>query len=480
MSLPSSPNNRREVYLSNIAGQGTTLPTEPHTREEEYLDYIARNGGGGGGTGEGDMKKAVYDDDLAVATAGGIADYVSGAIANKVDKVSGKGLSTNDYDNSAKAIVDGVTTALDGKVSKSNVAGLLKNDGTVDTTSYATAASVTAIKDGQSIDSFGDVESALSDKVSKSSTVGLLKNDGSVDTNTYAQSSALSGYIAKSATGGLVKNDGTIDTITAGAASANTSAISAIKDGTSIDSFGDVESALDNKVSWEANTKLGAKNLLPFATYKPFDFDIDIIDDLTVTIYRQDGTVNLNGTDGNSGGDYKDIVTFGLDKGEYILNGVPSGVNAKLTLMNLTDSTTIGSDTGSGLSFTLSAYKQLKLKVEAIQDVAYNNVDICPMIRLAEDTDSSFEPYSMSNQELTRYVKGWTAESQVSNGSISFSTIDDSDSNAYELFISVNDNSTEKNPTAQITSISGAGTSNMSITFSTNADSGAYGKLKIL
>jgi hypothetical protein len=218
MALPNSPNNRREVYLSNIAGQGTALPSEPITREEEYLDYIARNGGGGGG-GEGDMTKAVYDDDLAVATEGGIKAYVASAISDKVDKVSGKGLSSNDYDDSAKAIVDGVTTALDGKVSKSNTAGLLKNDGTVDTTSYATAASVTAIKDGQSIDSFGDVETALADKVSKSSTAGLLKNDGTVDTTTTS------------------------------AVSANTSAISAIKDGTTIDSFGDVEAALSSKAN---------------------------------------------------------------------------------------------------------------------------------------------------------------------------------------------------------------------------------------
>ena len=142
MALPSNPQTRQEVYLSNIAGQGTTLPTEPHTREEEYLDYIARNGGGGGG-GEGDMTKAVYDDDLAVASAGGIKAYVSGAIADKVDKVNGKGLSTNDYDDSAKAIVDGVTTALGNK---------------------ADASTVNAILDGSTIDSFGDVETALASK----------------------------------------------------------------------------------------------------------------------------------------------------------------------------------------------------------------------------------------------------------------------------------------------------------------------------
>lgn len=50
MALPSNPLTREEQYLSNIAGEGTSLPEKPLTREEQYLEYIALNGGGGGGT----------------------------------------------------------------------------------------------------------------------------------------------------------------------------------------------------------------------------------------------------------------------------------------------------------------------------------------------------------------------------------------------------------------------------------------------
>lgn len=53
---------------------------------------------------------------------------------------------------------------LDDVVHTSSTVGHLKNDGTVDTTSYATSASVTAITDGQFIDSFSDVETALAGK----------------------------------------------------------------------------------------------------------------------------------------------------------------------------------------------------------------------------------------------------------------------------------------------------------------------------
>jgi hypothetical protein len=49
----------------------------------------------------------------------------------------------------------------------------------------ANADAIAAIKDGTSIDSFGDVETALADKINKSSTAGLVKNDGTIDTNTY-------------------------------------------------------------------------------------------------------------------------------------------------------------------------------------------------------------------------------------------------------------------------------------------------------
>lgn len=84
-------------------------------------------------------------------------------VDNKVDKVSGKGLSTNDYDNTAKDIVDNVTTNLASKVDNSTLG------------SYYTKTEVDTLISG--ID--------LSGYVQKSQTGGLLKNDGTVDTNTY-------------------------------------------------------------------------------------------------------------------------------------------------------------------------------------------------------------------------------------------------------------------------------------------------------
>lgn len=126
MALPDKPLTRKEAYLSRIAGQATQLPSEPLTREEMYLDYIAKNGGGG--SGDGDMKKSAYDSDESVLDAGGIKAYVAGAISGKVDVETGKGLSENDYTDADKEIVNGVTTALGGKVDKVEGKGLSEND----------------------------------------------------------------------------------------------------------------------------------------------------------------------------------------------------------------------------------------------------------------------------------------------------------------------------------------------------------------
>ena len=61
----------------------------------------------------------------------------------------------------------------------------------------ANADAITAIKDGTSIDSFSDVETAMAGKVSKSNTAGLLKNDGTVDTTQYLSSAPVTSVNTK-------------------------------------------------------------------------------------------------------------------------------------------------------------------------------------------------------------------------------------------------------------------------------------------
>lgn len=111
-------------------------------------------------------------------------------------------------------------------IEKSNTEGLVKNDGTIDTNTYLTASDVSGKADKVSgatngdfagLDANGNLTDSgkkPSDFIEKSNTAGLVKNDGSIDTNTYLTASDVSDFIEKSSTVGLVKNDGSIDTNT--------------------------------------------------------------------------------------------------------------------------------------------------------------------------------------------------------------------------------------------------------------------------
>lgn len=70
----------------------------------------------------GHIEDGIYDAASVADTAASNASSAISGLADKVDKVEGKGLSTNDYDDTAKGIVDAVTTNLSTKVDKSDVA----------------------------------------------------------------------------------------------------------------------------------------------------------------------------------------------------------------------------------------------------------------------------------------------------------------------------------------------------------------------
>lgn len=89
---------------------------------------------------------------------------------------------------------------------------------------------------------------------------------------------------------------------------------------------------------------------------------------------------------------------------------------------------------------------------------------------------------ALNNKADDSDLDGWFATSgTVSSGSVSFSGVDDSaGTNGYQLFVNVTSSSTNKNPSSQISTITGSGTASMSITFTTDADNGATARLRIL
>lgn len=214
------------------------------------------------------LKKPQPSEYYAIADFNGNADVIDDELFKKVDKVTGKGLSTNDYTDTDKAIVGGVTSALAGKVDKVTGKGLSTND-------YDNTAK--GIVDG--------VTSALAGKVDTSS-VGSANGVAELDSNGRVPSSQLPSYVddvleyadlahfpATGETGKIYIADDTNKTYrwsgsgyteiseslalgetssTAYAGNkgkANADAIAGIKNGTSINSFSAVETALAGKAS---------------------------------------------------------------------------------------------------------------------------------------------------------------------------------------------------------------------------------------
>lgn len=93
-------------------------------------------------------------------------------------------------------------------------------------------------------------------------------------------------------------------------------------------------------------------------------------------------------------------------------------------------------------------------------------------------TKGTFTANSSTAATANIVTDDWVATATVSSGSVSFTGIDDTTSYGYKVFCNVTSSSTNKNPTAQLDTISGEGTSSMSLTYTTDADNGATCKLR--
>lgn len=232
MGLPN-PITRKETYLNAAAGGSTSgdLPT-PITREEEYLKAIAEGGGGGGGgmpiksVGEG----LAYDSETGELSATGMSvaidDHIDSTsvhpVQNKViaealdDKADTSALGTAAAKNSTNAVTAGSTalvesgavktaidTATSNLVAKSQTVGLLKNDGTVDTTQY--------ISQHQDISDKADkVSSATANNFAALDANGNLKDSGHKHSDYLTQHQDITGKADK-VSGGTTDNFAALD-----------------------------------------------------------------------------------------------------------------------------------------------------------------------------------------------------------------------------------------------------------------------------
>lgn len=300
------------------------------------------------------LKKPQPSEYYAIADFNGNADVIDDELFKKVDKVSGKGLSTNDYTNADKSIVDGVTSALAGKVDKVTGKGLSTNDydntakGIVDGVTSALAGKVDTSLVGSAngvaeLDANGRVPSSqlpsYVDDVLEYADLAHFPATGetgkiyiAVDTNKEYRWSG-SGYVVISESLALGETSSTAYAGNKG--KANADAIAGIKNGTSINSFGAVETALAGKAS---TNDLGDKSNL---TTTDKSSCVGAINEVNGKLTKTQSVVSIDSTYYDAGTDWN-IVKQGnicvlnmrnlkdIPVGETVIGTIPVGFRPEL------------------------------------------------------------------------------------------------------------------------------------------------------
>ena len=304
------------------------------------------------------------------ATAKGIVDSVTSNLANKVDKENGKGLSTNDYDNTAKGIVDGVTSALADKVDKINGKGLSTED-------YTTAekTKLSGISDN-------------ANKVESSDTNGNIKINGT-ETQVYDDSD-IQDVITEDTTA-VTGNPLSFNTLSVQRASQTEILLNPIQDLHGFDK------------PWTGGA---GKNKLPITvasvkagnTSGTWSGNVYTLNNVTFTLLT-DSDGNLVGikTNGTASAQTRLLLTFELSANSYTITGTPStgsSTTYRQIIYNNTTSSYIAYDNNAGATFTLNANSSLSYIIQILQDVNPNNAIFYPMIRFSSETDATYAPYT--------------------------------------------------------------------------------------
>ena len=231
-TLAGKADKTEVLTKTNTTAFTPTADYQPATKK--YVDDLASNKGGG------DMLKSAYDANKdgvvndSDKLGGQLPSYYAQAsdLTNKVDKVSGKGLSTNDFTSAYKTKLDNLDTSLSGKVDKVSGKGLSANDYT-----NAEKAEVAKVKDkvdkvtgkGLSTNDFTDnyktkldnLDTNLSAKANASAV--LTKTNTTAFTPTADYQPATKKYVDDLATGGTGVSvvDNLMSTSTTSALSAN-------------------------------------------------------------------------------------------------------------------------------------------------------------------------------------------------------------------------------------------------------------------
>lgn len=155
----------------------------------------------------------------------------------------------------------------------------------------------------------------------------------------------------------------------------------------------------------------GAKNLIPY----PYYDTTKTVNGITFTD-NGDGTVTVNGTATAQTNFFvcNNKTTFGYT-GKVKITGCPSG-GSKSTYRLYVNTYTgtgyaeIASDYGDGVEFNIDeditdTTQGYSIQIRIMSGTSVENLTFKPMLRLASDTDDTWQPYAKTNKQLTDDIK---------------------------------------------------------------------------
>ena len=321
---------------------------------------------------------------------------------------------------------------ISGKVDKSNTAGLLKNDGTVDTNTYMTATDIAGKADKSEM-SIVDGSGASADKTTitlKTGTSATVlkehqdisgkaeKSEMSVTPGTGANADKTTIQLKEGTSATVLTQHQSLD------AKADKILVATNNNLVAMDANGNIKdsgkSASDFASQAEVNdivNMLGAKNLLLLNTSHirrinaggTWSNNAYTYNGITYTL-NNDGSVLVNGT----ASDYSifrmvdnSSIKFNLDSNKtYYYSGTPSSGSSFSTYYSyyseyVGSSWTYNIDYGSGVLVTPDASAtQIVVDIVVKSGQSVSNQTFKPMIRLASDPDSTYAPYAPTNAKL--------------------------------------------------------------------------------
>ena len=116
---------------------------------------------------------------------------------------------------------------------------------------------------------------------------------------------------------------------------------------------------------------------------------------------NEDGTITANGQ-ASSYADWYVNSSLHLEPGTYKLTGCPAGGNNSSTYKLQIQG--VGYDTGDGFTFTVASARNVNVYIRVWSGYNASNLVFKPMIRRAEITDDTFQPYAPTNRELYEMI----------------------------------------------------------------------------